>query len=449
MDIDAAAEAFFDSRVADISMGSAHFLVAAVDRIERVFTGYLAKRPLAGVRRELGYLRAAAEKALGALADQVEIEDTQLLRRLIARRCIYGVDLNPVAVDLARLSLWIHTFVPGLPLSLLDRNLVVGNSLVGVGQLSEIEDKAREQLGETGNATNEGGFKFYEVNAEKLLGEAIEPLKRLAKLADASTSEIKSARRAAEEARNAAKPAEALCDIVAAVRMNEAKLEVDLPQWDKIKTSIVDSRQHREARKTLANLNVFHFPVAFPEVFLRARKGFDVIIGNPPWEEATLEEHAFWARHWPGLRAVTQREREAQIAKLRRQRPDLVEVYEKELAEADALRHALVTGPYPGMGTGDPDLYKAFCWRFLNLVAREGGWIGVVLPRSAFNAKGSTDFRKVVFESSNPLDVTMLVNNRQWIFPEVHPQYTIGLVASCKGAASGNSVDLRGPFRSL
>src|SRR5205823_3941602 len=117
-----AAERFFDFRVADIAMGSGHFLVAAVDRIERAFSGYLVKRPLPGVHQELRRLRESARDKLGDLAEQLEIEDTQLLRRLIARRCIYGVDLNPVAVNLARLSIWIHTFVPGLPLSLLDHN---------------------------------------------------------------------------------------------------------------------------------------------------------------------------------------------------------------------------------------------------------------------------------------------------------------------------------------
>ena len=69
------------------------------------------------------------------------IEDGQLLRRLIARRCIYGVDLNSIAVQLARLAVWIHTFVPGLPLSILDHNLVHGNALIGIGNLAEIEDK--------------------------------------------------------------------------------------------------------------------------------------------------------------------------------------------------------------------------------------------------------------------------------------------------------------------
>ncbi len=429
LDDDAAADAFFDFRVADLAMGSAHFLVAAVDRIERGLSAYLAKRPLPGVRDELARLRAAAEHALGPLAGQVELEDTQLLRRLIARRCLYGADLNPVAVDLARLSLWIHTFVPGLPLSLLDRNLVVGNALVGIGQLAEIEDEARK-----------ADLPLFTLDAGKLIGEAMAPLKRLARLADASTAEIASARQALAEARRAAAPAEALCDIVTANRLTGAPLEVDLPHWDTVKSKLVDSDQHQKARQTLADLQPFHFPAAFPEVFLRPRRGFDVILGNPPWEEATLEEHAFWARHWPGLRGLTQREREALIAKIRRQRPDLVELYERELAEAEALRKALVTGPFPGMGTGDPDLYKAFCWRFWHLVARDGGWIGVVLPRSAFNAKGSTDFRTCIFREAASVDITMLLNNRQWVFPEVHPQYTIGLVALRRTATESTGV---------
>ena len=125
-----AAEAFFDFRVADIAMGSGHFLVAAVDRIEARFSGYLSKRAkkdqaLFHVSQELDQLRKAATEALGDAADSYpDFEDSALLRRLIARRCIYGVDYNEVAVQLARLSIWIHTFVPGLPLSLLDRNLV-------------------------------------------------------------------------------------------------------------------------------------------------------------------------------------------------------------------------------------------------------------------------------------------------------------------------------------
>ena len=88
-----------------------------------------------------------------------------------------------------------------------------------------------------------------------------------------------------------------------------------------------------------------------------------------------------------------------------------------------------MTGPYPGMGSGHPDLYKAFLWRFWHLAAKEAGWIGVVLPRSALAAKGGMEFREVAFAASSPADITMLVNNRKWVFPEVHPQYTIGLIS--------------------
>ncbi len=111
-----AGDAFLDFRVADIAMGSGHFLVEAVDHIERALTGYLAERPLPAVTDELRRLRAKALTTLGQLGEGVDIEDTQLLRRQIARRCTFGVDLNPLAVQLARLALWIHTFVPGLPL---------------------------------------------------------------------------------------------------------------------------------------------------------------------------------------------------------------------------------------------------------------------------------------------------------------------------------------------
>ena len=71
-------------------------------------------------------------------------------------------------------------------------------------------------------------------------------------------------------------------------------------------------------------LSAVHFPVAFPEVFLRARPGFDVILGNPPWEKVRVEEHAFWARHFPGLRGLPQRKQEAEKERLREERPDLV-----------------------------------------------------------------------------------------------------------------------------
>ena len=103
---------------------------------------------------------------------------------------------------------------------------------------------------------------------------------------------------------------------------------------------------------------------------------------------------------------------------------------------------------FPGMGTGDPDLYKAFCWRFWHLTTREGGTHRRrVLPRSALAAKGSDrNSGKPYSTEAARVDVTMLVNNRRWVFPEVHPQYSIGLVCVKHGKVENESIYLRGPY---
>jgi hypothetical protein len=436
-DVDAG-ESLFDFRVADIAMGSGHFLIAAIDRIEHSMGAYISRRPLPLILKELALLRTAAEEQLGELAQQNPIEDSQLLRRMIARRCIYGVDLNDLAVQLARLSIWIHTFVPGLPLSLLDRNLACGNSLVGVASVSEIQAKFEEY-----------GGGLFPIDSESLLGQASRPLKKLATIADASLKDVSAARDAAAAALAAIEPTKALCDVITAMPIAEEDIQFQFDRWEQEREAFVLSPVHRTSLSTLEDLDPLHFPVAFPEVFLRENSGFDVIVGNPPWQEVTLEEHAFWARSFPGIRSLPQREREPLQIELRRSRPDLVKQYESELDEALKLRKVLVSGAFPGMGTGDPDLYKAFCWRFWSLTRSTGGRIGVVLPRSALAAKGSTEFRKTMIAESALVDLTLLLNNKQWVFEEVHPQYTIGLVSVTRGVASGNSVRLSGPYRSL
>lgn len=443
-DVDAA-EALFDFRVADIAMGSGHFLVAAIDRIEARIANYLKQRqeqgrPLSAVIKELAELRKAAHTALGELKDDFDIEDGQLLRRQIARRCIYGVDLNPLAVQLARLSIWIHTFVPGLPLSLLDHNLVLGNALVGVGTLDEIRSKFDEASG-----------TFFEVDADELLGDAAKPLRRLATLNDATSADIDLAREAIEEAQQAIMATHALCDLVTAQPISENKKirGFQFENWENEKQSIVESAEWEACKSDLTGLDAFHFPIQFPEIFLGENPGFDLILGNPPWQEATLEKLAFWARYFPGLRGLSSREQKARLTELEEERPDLNLIYEAELEEVARIRGYLTSGVYKGMGTGDPDVYKAFCWRFWNLTRAENGHLGVVLPRSALAAKGTEVFRKALFSSSGLTQVTMLLNKKQWVFEDLHPQWTIGLITAKHGQPEGLSVGLKGPYPDL
>lgn len=439
MDDATAAERFFDFRVADIAMGSGHFLVGAIDRIEKGMADFLVGRDLPGVRNELAGLRQAARAALDDDAGHASlIEDGQLLRRLIARRCIYGVDLNNISVQLARLAVWIHTFVPGLPLSFLDRNLVRGNSLVGIGTVDDVKTK----LGDA-------NLPLFQCDPESLLGKAAKPLRRLANLNDATVAEVRQAREAQREATEAVATTKALCDLLTARRISNREMIKDFSfhDWEHRSENLEAVHEAAVAAQELSSLAALHFPVSFPEVFLRDRSGFDVILGNPPWKKPKVEEHGFWARHFPGLRGMSQRDQEAEKARFRRERPDLVAALKAAIKENDDVRSALLGGDFPGMGTGDADVYKAFCWRFWSLTAEDRGRIGVVLPRSALQAKGSQDFRKAVFGGGTSMDVTMLLNNNGWAFSEIHPQYTIGLVAIVRRDDDEDSrLRMRGPY---
>lgn len=468
-DADEAALQFFDFKVADISMGSAHFLTAAIDRIEADMSKYLAKRPLPRVSLELDTLRQAARNALGDIADQLgPIEDNTLLRRLIASRCIYGVDINPLSVQLSRLAIWIHTFVPGLPLSLLDRNLVAGNSLIGIGTTGEIQKRFQAE-----------DMALFAIDANALLSDATEPLQRLARITDATYADIKRARAAIDAATTAVAPAKALCDIITALPLasiipddakpvrdashdektaraknlikweqaNKPLVTFQFEDWGRQKQSIADSPAHKCALELIKETHAFHFPIAFPEVFLREHPGFDVILGNPPWEEITVEEKSFWTRYFPGIKALQQREYEARLQSLRDERPDLVLEYTNEVAATKKIRQILATGPH-AMGAGDPDLYKAFVWRFWDLVRNGNGQIGVVLPRSALAAKGSEDFRKGLLNQKAGIDCCFLVNNGEWVFDGVHPQYTVSLTNLSKPHEGDDFIYLRGPFAS-
>lgn len=433
----AAADAFFDFRCVDLAMGSGHFLVAAVDRIEARLSGFLALHPIAPVTAELEHLRTAALNALGDLAPGVEIEHTSLLRRQVARRCIYGVDLNSIGVELARLAMWIHTFVPGLPLSFLDRNLVEGNSLTGLATLDEalnVLDPAPDR--------SRGGSLIGE-QIREFLERAETALRRMARITEATIAEVGAAREVWDEARTSIEPARQLFDLIAAARIGKIAPPVAISE-----DAIASHQLLGEAKALAKELKTLHFPVAFPEVFLRERPGFDCILGNPPWEKVKVEDHTFWALHFPGLKAVPAGQKETLISKYERTRPDLKAELDAQIKEAVEYRRALLSGPYLGMGSGDPDLYKAFCWRFWHLT-REGGAIGVVLPRSALSAGGSTEWRSEVLYEGQFADVTMLVNNVGWVFEDVHYQYSVGLVSLRKGTAFEQVVRLAGPFHAL
>ena len=422
-----AGKEFFNFRVADIAMGSGHFLTAAVDRIEKGMADYLHKRPLKTVQIVLKKLKTTAIKNLKDIEnlknisdDYFPVEDRKLLARHIAKHCIYGVDNNGLAVQLARLSLWSHTFVPGLPLSYFNRNLICGNSLIGIGTVEEFQSELKSK-------TDKGKNLSFDligdlIGIEELLGQAKKPLEKMKALSDSNLEEVKQSREAQKDIESSLKDTKALFDMMIFNRIKHKgdinKIESLILSWKKNPKSIHKSKELKSARAELKGLQTLHFPIAFPDVFLRERPGFDCIIGNPPWEKVKLEEHAFWARHFPGLRGLSQKEREVEYKKAKEKYPHLVKKYETELLNVTKLKNILKQSSFSQIGAGDSDLYKFFSWRFWNLICAKGGVLGVVLKGSICQSEGSKNFRKEIFKKSK-IHMTTLVNRDGWIFEDV------------------------------
>ncbi len=431
-----AAKRFFDFRVADLAMGSGHFLVSAIDQIETKLAAFLIDYPISEIEDELRSLERSAHEALGELSQDTEIEPSSLLRRQIARRCIYGLDINKIAVELARVAIWIHTFVPGLAMSSLDHGLVWGNSLTGIGNI----DEALHELEPPVKGRAVGTVGVFRMTIEKQLEEAADLLSQVAAASEATAYDVSEAHKISQQAQAQAAPTKALFDIAIAVRLG-------LTTAASIEHSDVAAQKASDPAvlDLIDKLRPAHMPYLFPEVFLRDRPGFDVLIGNPPWEKVKVEEQVWWGLRSPRLRSLPQIDKNRVIKEMKESRPDLLAEYQRDIETADFLRLVVSKGPYPGIGSGDIDLHQAFAWRNYHLM-RQGGYFGLVLPRGALAGSGTKQWRGEILDHAAFSSVSLLANARRWIFDDVDPRYNVGLV--CVGKKQTHTVSFNGPFHS-
>ncbi|MGI8808891.1 MAG: Eco57I restriction-modification methylase domain-containing protein [Acidimicrobiales bacterium] len=419
-----AAEELFDFAVLDPACGSAHFLVVVVAELADRVVRFLGESPLPAVAAAIEHLRAGA--SAGAA-----IDDVALLRRLVTKRCVFGVDLSPMGAEVAKLSLWLASFVPGLSLAYLDRNVQVGNSLVGVLDLDGIvADSA-----------------LFQEPLRQATERAVAAVREVASGQDRSPDEVRESEGADIAARDATAGLERLCDIWTAgsfgiegaqdeARFHAAEIVAGtrLHSWDGL-----DARPGQEGWDEIPRLmrghRFLHWLTAFPQVFGRERPGFDAVVGNPPWEEVTVEALAFYGLFRPGIRSLPEGDRAVALDALLALRPELAERLARARQRSAAERGYLAAAGYPSM-PGDPDLYKFFCARYQALL-RNGGRLGVVLPRSAFSASGSAGFREWLFAKTTCHRLDFLVNSGRWAF-DSEPRYTVALVAAERAEGTGN-----------
>ncbi len=300
-------EQLFDFRTLDPAMGSGHFLVEAVDFITDRLLTFLNQFPVNPVTFMLERTR---KNILGALGEQGvsvdpdKLTEVNLLKRHVLKRCIYGVDLNPMAVELAKVSLWLDAFTIGAPLSFLDHHLRCGNSLIG----ATFQDLANATKGQ-----------LFGIDYDPLL-RAIQHVLHVNKMADATAAEVKQSASEYGQAREELSGYQIVLDLLVARHFGFPKAagllehgkDLDLTNRARFLKSLENLEELAlvetvTALARQADRRFFHWEIEFPEVFFsfadsnqrqlnhknemaEGSAGFDAVVGNPPYDE--LSEHA-------------------------------------------------------------------------------------------------------------------------------------------------------------
>lgn len=409
-----AGDLFFDFRVADLAMGSAHFLVAAVDKIERGMRDFLTATPVPSVIAELGRLEEKAKDALGADTHAAEaIKKSQLLRRQVARRCIYGLDINPLAVELSRLALWIHTFVPGLPMSSLDHGLVLGNSLTGMTTIEEA-------LSALDPRRVPGASGFF----DSVLIDELEAAKAhfldFSRASEADKAEVEAGAHMLRAARDVSITAKAILDAAVAVRDGSV-----LPKARFSREDLDDLLAEPGIALSAARLLPGHFPYLFPEVFLRSDPGFNVVVGNPPWDKVRWEAAPYWAKVSPGLMALADSIRDERIEHLRASRPTEAARERQEMSDRERLQ-AYFKQSFEWRGGTHLELAQLMLERALK-ATRVDGRLALVLPRQCLVLAGWKKLRERVLTNYD-VELVQARNVAGWMFENVHASYAVVLM---------------------
>lgn len=368
-------EALLELSVVDPACGSGHFLLAAA----RKLAAHVARLQATGTPSAAQYRHA--------------------LRQVVGR-CIYGVDLNPMAVELCRVSLWMEAVEPGRPLSFLDSHIQQGNALLGATpelmakgvpdaawEAIEGDDKKTASALKKRNKEANKGQRSLDLSSKSVTDESAQVTAAVRELdaasdADAESLVAKGKRWQQLLFSNSYRHQRLVADVWCAAFV-----------WPKQPGPLAEAaptneiwRQLRDAQgvpdlmlKTAAELtnqyNFFHWHLQFPQVF--AKGGFDVVLGNPPWERVKLQEHEFFASSGNEITsAINAAARKKLIAALQQTNPSLWAYWCAASRDSEGQsQFTRQSGRYPLCGKGDVNTYALFAehnWAVLAPRGRAG-----------------------------------------------------------------------------
>ena len=266
------AERVFDLKILDPAMGSGHFLTSAVD--------YLAREIVDAQERQ------AEQQGIETVE---ESHDINWARRQVAQKCIYGVDLNPLAVELAKVSLWLRTLAAKQPLAFLDHHLKTGNSLIG----SDIEGVDELKLGDRQTEIAEN----FENIRKRSIDHVMDIYQEFITIENTDLADAKEMERKHQEIER-----DALRNrLVAMANVKTAEdfgLELPSDAYERMAEALDSDSEwanveeiawYRDARRYASASRCFHWKLEYPEAFYEAdgseqdNPGFDAVIGNQPY----------------------------------------------------------------------------------------------------------------------------------------------------------------------
>ena len=413
-------------KILDNACGSGHFLVQALACLTDLAVQRLEHDPeLAQLLHEE---RAKISAQCAALNLPHTPDDGQILKRLLLKRCIYGVDLNPFAVELARLSLWMDSFIFGTPLSFIEHHIQHGNALVG----ATVQDCIAHNT--TTGAQDDLFVQGIAARFDALRGVMHE----LDAMRDTTAAEVAHSKTLW---RNSVTPQlrplfRALSFITTRRMLLAEGKAAECEALDKTPDLLAQlfnehgsapTRVLQQIEDYARRYHFFHYEVAFPEAFGGNAPGFDVVVGNPPWDKTKFSDTDFFPQYHSRYRSAKNAEKAAIQQRLLgsahiQARYDEAQ---KQTGALDAYYKDKDLFPL-NKGAIDGNLFRLFVERNLRLLA-PGGSLNYVLPSALMFEEGSLALRQHILTRCQ-MPFFYSFENRYGIFPDVDSRYKFALM---------------------
>jgi hypothetical protein len=426
------AKALLKLRIIDPACGSGHFLLAAARRI--------ATR-LARIRAE----------------GTPSTEDFRHALRDVARCCIHGVDRNPMAVELTKVALWIETVDPGLPLGFFDAQIRCGDALLGVFDLKVLQDGIPDAAYKPLTGDDKDTAKYYaQANKGAKAGQGefdfgtgqahMPDTKPLAAdfsgfrdLPEETVEQIGAKAKRFESLRKGQDflRTQTACDLYVAAFLlpktggaptDPSKRSVPTTQELWLALNQGKIRPAMEAAPAASRrARAFHWPLEFPDVMQRG--GFDVVLGNPPWDQIEIDPETFFTTAAPEIaEAKNKAQKDRVIENIKKNRPQLYQEFEsatRSIWSAQQFIHE--AGRFPTSSFGRLNTAPLFIELCMDLISGHGQ-VGLVVPSGIANDSFNQKLFNRMFDDRR-LSALIDFENREGLFPAVDARAKFSLLS--------------------